>query len=67
MTLKERISLWLREVGGAYCDDCIAKELKLSRRQANQATNALSRTANFCRERRVCSLCGVEKKVTEAI
>ncbi|MGB8114428.1 MAG: hypothetical protein WCF22_11675, partial [Candidatus Sulfotelmatobacter sp.] len=52
MTIAERISLWLREVGGAYCDYCIAKEFNLSRRQqANRVTNALSTTSNFCRER----------------
>lgn len=67
MTVKERIRLWLREVGGTYCDDCLAKELKLSRRQTNRDTNALSQTANFSRERGVCSLCGVEKKVIEAV
>jgi hypothetical protein len=68
MTNIERISLWLREVGGAHCDDCIAKELKLPRRQqANRATNALSATRNFSRERGVCLLCGTEKKVIEAI
>lgn len=63
----ERMSLWLREVGGAYCDDCIAKELNVSRRQANRVANALSRTANFNRERGSCSLCDAEKKVIEAV
>ena len=29
MTTAERLSLWLGRVGGAYCDDCIAKEIKL--------------------------------------
>jgi len=33
VTTGECISLWLREVGGAYWDDCIAKELQVSRRQ----------------------------------
>jgi hypothetical protein len=68
VTITERISLWLREVGGAYCDDCLAKELKLSRRQqANRATNALSSARNFYRRRGFCSLCGKEKKVIEAV
>jgi hypothetical protein len=59
--------VWLREVRGAYCDYCIAKELRLSRRQANRIANALSAKANFCRERGVCSLCGAEKKVIAAV
>lgn len=67
VTMIERVSLWLREVRGAYCDACIAGELKLSHRHANNITNALSRTANFCREKGICSLCGAEKKVIEAI
>lgn len=67
VTVLERISIWLREVGGAYCDGCIAKELKLSRRRANQMTNALSQTANFCREQGICSLCGRERMVIEAV
>jgi hypothetical protein len=33
MTLGERIALWLRQVRGAYCDDCIVKEFKLPRHQ----------------------------------
>ncbi len=33
VTTGECISLWLREVGGAYWDDCIAKEHQVSRRQ----------------------------------
>jgi hypothetical protein len=68
MTILQRVSIWLREVGGAYCDDCIAKELGLARRQqANRASNALSSTLNFNRERGFCSLCGAEKKVIKAV
>ena len=67
MTLKQRISLWLREVGGPHCDDCIAKDLKLSRRQANRVTSTLAATGNFSRGRGVCSTCGGEKKVIEEI
>jgi hypothetical protein len=34
VTTRECISIWLKEVGGAYWDDdCIAKELQVSRRQ----------------------------------
>jgi len=68
VTVTERVSLWLREVGGAYCDTCLAKQLKLSgRRQANRITVALSMTRNFCRERGACTLCGAEKKVIKAV
>jgi hypothetical protein len=68
VTIVERISLWLREVGGAYCDDCIARELKLPRRQqASRATKTLSTTRNFCREKGICSLCGARKNVIEAV
>lgn len=67
MILSEAVSLLLRQIGGSYCDDCIAKEFKLSRRQANRITNALSTTRSFCREKGICSLCGGEKKVIEAI
>ncbi len=68
MTIAERMSLWLREVGGAYCDDCLAKELKLPRRQqAGRVARALSKKSNFSRERGACSLCGREKKITAAV
>ncbi len=68
MTVTERISLWLRQVRGAYCDDCLAKELKLPRRQhANRATNTLAGTRNFIRDKGICSLCGRRKMVIEAI
>ncbi len=68
MTIAKRMSLWLREFGGAYCDNCLAAELKLSRPQeAGRVARALSKTANFYRERGICSLCGAEKKVTTAL
>ena len=52
----------------AYWDDCIAKELEPSRRQkVNRVTKELSAKGNFCREVGIFSLCGVEKKVIEAI
>jgi hypothetical protein len=67
MTMVARISLWLRQISGAYCDACIAEELGLSRRRANYITNVLSRTANFYREQGVCSLCAAAKKVIESV
>jgi hypothetical protein len=68
MTLGERIALWLREARGTYCDDCITKEFKLSRRrQVNRITNALSVTSNFYREKGTCRLCGADRKVIAAV
>jgi hypothetical protein len=68
VTVTERISLWLRQVGRPHCDDCLVNELKLTRRQqANRATNALAATRNFIRDKGVCSLCGRRKMVIEAI
>jgi len=52
----------------AYCDDCIAKQLELSRRgQASRITRALSTTSNFLRDKGACSICGAVKKVIEAV
>lgn len=68
VTIADRIGQWLRRNRGAYCDGCIAKQLGLSRReQANRATRALSSTSNFLRDRGTCSICGADKKVTEAV
>jgi hypothetical protein len=68
VTVAQRVSLWLKEVGGAYCDACLANELKLSgRRQANRTAIFLAATNAFCRETGVCSLCGAERKVIAAI
>ena len=62
------ISEWLREKKGAYCDDCIAKQVKLPRRQqAQRATDALSQTNEFTRYSGTCSLCGSVKKVIESV
>jgi hypothetical protein len=69
MTIAERLSRWLQQNdNGAYCDDCIARELELSqRRQASRASKALSTVANFFRARGICSICGAEKKVIRAV
>lgn len=41
-----------------YCDDCIADELKLKRRQrAQRVTIALGLTNDYLREQGVCSIC----------
>jgi len=68
VTIAERVSQWLRQNRGAYCDDCIAKQLELSRRgQASRITRALSTTSNFLRDKGACSICGAVKKVIEAV
>jgi hypothetical protein len=55
----ERVAALLRDSAGvAICDDCIAKELGLPRRQeAQAATAALSATREFTRSRGQCSRC----------
>lgn len=68
VTTTQRTSLWLREVGGAHCDACLAKELKLhSPQAANRVTNALSGRSNFFRERGICRSCGAQRRVIQAV
>lgn len=48
----------------AYCDDCIANAIKLSRRQQSaRVTGALETTSDFVRELDECAGCGTQKKV----
>ena len=48
----------------AYCDDCIASALDLSRRQQSaRVTGALETTSDFTREQDECAGCGAIKKV----
>ena len=48
----------------AYCDDCIADALELSRRQQSaRVTGALETTNDFLREHDECAGCGSVKKV----
>jgi hypothetical protein len=68
VTIAQRMRFLVREVGGAYCDDCLAKELKLrGRTQADRVARIVSASRNFCREKGYCSLCGAEKKVIKAV
>jgi hypothetical protein len=68
VTIAERLGKWLQQNRGAYCDDCIARELQLPRRQqANRASNSLATISYFYRDRGMCSICGAEKKVIEAL
>ncbi len=67
-TVAERLGHWLRQNDGAFCDDCLAKELLLPhRQQANRAANTLSHLSNFYRDRGCCSICGAAKKVIQAM
>jgi hypothetical protein len=65
MLIAERVYNFLAErVPLAFCDDCIAERLELSRRQqAHRVTTALGTTANFHRKDGTCSLCGETRKV----
>jgi len=57
----------IKNKGAKFCDDCLAKELKIKpRQQVNQITRPLKETSNFDRERGKCSICGKDKKVTWA-
>lgn len=67
-TIPGRVSEWLRQHKHAYCDDCIADELNLPRRQqAQRSTDALSQTREFTRDSGRCTLCGLDKKVIQAV
>lgn len=59
---------WLKgHLGRAYCDDCIAEKVELSRRQqAHRVTSALSATSEFSRRQGICSACGEERLVTNS-
>ena len=60
MRVPERVEQFVRENRPArYCDDCLADQLDLKRRQqAQQATAALGAGPGFRRERDTCSACG---------
>jgi len=65
MSIAERVNKFITDhMPDAFCDDCIAEQLDLSRRQeANLVTITLATTDNFRRERDNCSLCREVKKV----
>jgi hypothetical protein len=68
VTIVERLEKWLRDNPGAFCDDCIARELRLARRQqANRAAILLSTISYFYRDQGTCPSCGAEKKVIQAL
>lgn len=63
MTEPEHIVGFLKKnIPKAYCDDCIADELKLRRRQrAARVTIVLGLTSDFERNKGVCSLCANDR------
>ncbi len=57
-----------REAPKALCDDCIARNLKLSiRPHANHKTRELAATAAFDRRRDGCGACGNQKLVIRSV
>jgi len=65
--IAQRLGEWLMHNRRAFCDDCIAKELQLRRRQqANRASNGLAAISCFHRDYGICSICGAQKKMIEA-
>jgi hypothetical protein len=69
MSIPEQVSTFLKDRGGkAYCDDCIAKNVPLKRRQqAQRVTGALAMTGDFVREEGGCAECGADKLVTKSV
>jgi hypothetical protein len=56
MTVEERVVDFLvKNKGNAYCDDCVAGELGISRRQARNATSGLAESGRFHRDSGACS------------
>ena len=63
MLIAERVNNFITDhTPDAFCDDCIAEQLDLSRQQTQRVTIALATTDSFLREIDSCSLCGKEKK-----
>ena len=65
MMIAERVNEFITaKRPAAFCDDCIAEELELSRRQqAHRVTSALGTTSNFQRGQGICSRCGEDRLV----
>jgi AraC-like DNA-binding protein len=68
-TVAERVIKFLQDKrGNAICDDCIAREMGLSRRQqAYHVTNVLGLTRDYERQIGPCSHCKEAKSVTAAL
>ena len=65
MTIAHRIDNFLtQQAPAAFCDNCLAEKLSLSRRQeVHRATSPLGMTPSFRRAVGVCSVCGETRKV----
>jgi len=60
----ERIVKYLRDRSGtAFCDDCIARAVKINRHMAQQTTHPLGLTADFRRRHGTCSDCGRRQRL----
>ncbi len=59
MTVPERVVDFLRKrKGSSFCDDCIAEQLKLKKRQEVQPITAtLALCSDFSRDKDICSSC----------
>jgi hypothetical protein len=56
MTVEERVADFLvKNKGKAYCNACLAKELRINQRQAANATLALAESGRFQRDWGACS------------
>jgi hypothetical protein len=71
MTVEAQIATFLKgHKPRPYCDDCIAKELKLgsdgNRHMARNATAAFAVCKEFARVKSSCTKCGRTKLVTRA-
>jgi hypothetical protein len=64
MTIEQTVTAFLKNHRNQdFCDDCIAEQLHLKRRQqARNSTSALGTTDDFERGGGVCSFCGKTKK-----
>jgi hypothetical protein len=65
ITIAERVKNFLTEHEGTpYCDDCIASQLRLMRRQqAQQVTLAFGNRDNFLRGKGLCFECNKDRQV----
>ena len=63
-SIPQRVNDFITKGAGAYCDNCIQRELKLARpQQVQQVTSALETTTDFVREEGRCDLCHEEPRM----
>lgn len=70
-TVEQGVAAFLRANPRAFCDDCLARLLRLgfgrNRTMARNATAALGEAADFQRHLGECSECGKRKKVIRTL